>query len=80
MEENVYTVVGYSHGKSKETGKPFTKVALTCQPPFDNYTGYDVKSVFINSDIDIQLGDNVTLVFGCRYDGKAYVKGLSKVV
>lgn len=76
MKETIYTVAGFSHGRTKAEGKPFTKVFLTFEPPYDTYTGHDGLSVFIYDDIDVRLGDAVYLVYGCRRDGKAYVKDI----
>lgn len=75
MEREVYTVVGYSKGVTKK-GDAFTKVALTFQSPFKGFEGLDVVSHFIYADLDIGLGQCVYLEYGCRQDGKAYVRNL----
>lgn len=80
MKETVYTVIGFSHGVTKADKKDFTKIALTFVPEFDSYQGEDVQSVFIYDNVNVQIGDQVNLIYGCRRDGKAYVKGVVPAV
>lgn len=75
MEREIYTVVGFSKGTTKK-GDKFTKVALEFEPPYDNYHGLDVVSHFIYADLDIEVGSQVYLEYGCRQDGKAYVRNV----
>lgn len=75
MEREIYTVVGFSKGVTKK-GDSFTKVALEFESPFKDFQGHDVASHFIYADLDIAVGQLVYLEYGCRADGKAYVRNL----
>ena len=77
-EREKYTVVGYSKGTTKK-GDKFTKVALIFDSPFDSFVGKDVVSHFIYADLDICEGLEVYLEYGCRQDGKAYVRNVTPV-
>lgn len=77
-KKEVFTVVGFSKGTTKK-GDKFTKVALEFESPFDNYVGLDVQSHFVYDDLNIQLGDTVTADYGCRADGRAYIRNLTPV-
>lgn len=79
MNREIYTVVGFSKGTTKK-GDKFTKVALTFESPFKDFEGLDVASHFIYDDLNIALGDEVYLEYGCRQDGKAFVRSLIPVV
>lgn len=78
MEKEIYTIVGYSKGTTKK-GDKFTKVALEFVSPFKDFHGMDVASHFIYADLDVEVGMNVNLEYGCRQDGKAYVRNLVPV-
>lgn len=78
MERDVFTVVGFSKGVTKK-GDKFTKLALQFESPFPDYQGVDVRSEFIYKDLDVSLGDNVNLVFGCRANGMAFVKDVEVI-
>lgn len=77
--ETIYTVVGFYHGVSKNTGKPFTKLALEFEVDYQGYVGKDVKSEFVNHYVEVQVGDQIDLVYGCRNDGKAFVRDIQKI-
>lgn len=74
----VYTIVGFSKGVTKK-GDKFTKVALEFASPFDNFQGVDVASHFIYADLPVRVGMEVYLEYGCRQDGKAYIRDLIPV-
>ena len=76
--KDVYTVVGFSKGTTKK-GDRFTKVALTFESPFRDFEGLDVASHFVYADLDIAVGDRVYLDYGCRADGKAFVRDIIPV-
>lgn len=84
MEEKIYTVVGVRHGLTKEGKKPYTVVHLLHD--FDDYmkahgcSGQSAENVYVASNVDVEIGEQIQLVYGVGFGGKAIVTGIKSFV
>jgi hypothetical protein len=76
----IMKVVGITRGKTKEKKKPFTVLHLIGD--FDDYQienseGNTAQNVYVAGDQDVEVGDEIELVYGVGFEGKAVVKGIN---
>lgn len=75
----MYKVIGIVRGVSKETNKPYSVLHMVTD--FDDWQldkaeGNKVETVFLRGQYDISVGQEIDLVYGVGYQGKAIVTGI----
>lgn len=76
----MWKIVGLVRGTSKAKNTPYT--VLHCVTDFEEYQlpyadGNKVQEAFIRGYLDVEVGDEVELVYGVGYEGKAIVTGVN---
>lgn len=76
-------VVGIFRGKTKDKNDDYTVIHVIGD--FEDYQqenaiGNKAESHYVKGYVDVNLGDEIELVYGIGYQGKAIVKGISVLV
>ncbi len=79
----MFKVLGMQNLKSKKDGKPYMLVHVGEQIAPQYGAGLAVEKLFVGSNVQCEpfnVGDDVNVIYGKGFDGKAYVVGIQKAV